>query len=384
MERIYFDNGSTSFPKAPGVSDAVRALLDNGAFNINRGGYEEAYAISGQVLETRQMLCSLFGFHKFKNVVFTPSITYSLNYLIKGFLKPGDHVITSSMEHNAVMRPLVQMEKQGVAFDAVPCAADGTLDPALVEKCIRPNTKAVVLTAASNVCGTFLPIAEVGRICHDHGIAFIVDSAQKAGTFPISMEECGIDALCFTGHKSLLGPQGIGGMLLSDRMAKETTPLIAGGTGSASHLEEMPSFMPDRFEAGTMNLPGIIGLRAALLYHQTQEPGAIAQKELDLAMRFREGVLELPGARPVGLSGREGRAAIVSVDFKNDDNARIAFELEQGYGVMTRVGLHCAPRAHQTLGTYPEGTVRFSFGHGNTEAEVDYCLDALRRICAGK
>ena len=173
-------------------------------------------------------------------------------------------------------------------------------------------------------------------------------------------------------------------MLLSDRLAKETTPLIAGGTGSASHLEEMPAFMPDRFEAGTMNLPGIIGLRAALLYHQSQEPGAIAQKELDLAMRFREGVLELPGARPVGLSGREGRAAIVSVDFKNDDNARIAFELEQGYGVMTRVGLHCAPRAHQTLGTYPEGTVRFSFGHGNTEAEVDYCLDALRRICAGK
>ena len=380
MERIYFDNGSTSFPKAPGVSDAVKSLLDNGAFNINRGGYEEAYAISEQVLETREMLCRLFDFGKPRNVVFTPSITYSLNYLIKGYLKEGDHVLCSSMEHNAVTRPLVQMEKRGVAFESVPCFEDGTMDPKELEKIIRPETKAVIMSCASNVCGTMLPVKEVGRICHERGIAYIVDTAQIAGTFPISMKECHIDGLTFTGHKSLLGPQGVGGMLISDSLAKETEPLIAGGTGSVSHLEEMPDFMPDRFESGTMNLPGIIGLRAALLYHKGLKEGALARHELERAMRFLRGVEEIKGTRPVGLKTPENRAAIVSVDFVNDDNARVAFELESRYGIMTRVGLHCAPRAHKTLGTYPQGTVRFSFGGGNSLQEVDFCLDALKKI----
>lgn len=384
MKRVYFDNGSTSFPKAPGVSDAIKNLLDNGAFNINRGGYEEAYQISEQVLETRELLCRLFDFDKVKNAAFSPSITYSLNYLIKGFLKNGDHVITSSMEHNGVMRPLVQMEAAGVEFDCAECFDDGTLDPQRVEDLIKPNTKAVIMTAASNVCGTFMPLYEIGQICRAHGLVFILDSAQKAGTFPISMKKLCIDGLAFTGHKSLLGPQGVGGMLISDRLVQETEPLIAGGTGSASHKEEMPSFMPDRFEAGTMNLPGIIGLRAALLYHAGRPEGEMAKDELDLAMRFLKGVEGIKGTRAVGLGTREGRAAIVSVDFLNDDNARVAFELESNYGVMTRVGLHCAPRAHRTLGTFPEGTVRFSFGHGNTGEEVDYCIDALKKITAQK
>ena len=189
-----------------------------------------------------------------------------------------------------------------------------------------------------------------------------------------------MDALCFTGHKGLLGPQGIGGMILTDRMARETEPLVGGGTGSASHLEEMPPFMPDRFEAGTMNLPGIIGLRAALKHLNGSAPGEIAAHELDLAMAMHDGLRERKGVRIVGLDTREGRAAIVSVDFPEDDNARIAFELENSYGILTRVGLHCAPRAHQTLGTYPGGTVRFSFGWDNTPDEVAYALDALDRI----
>lgn len=382
MRRIYFDNSSTSFPKAPGVSDDMKRMMDLGAFNINRGSYEEAYQVAAQVLETRQLLCQLFKFEKPKNVVFTPNITTSLNHLIKGFLHWGDHVITSSMEHNAVIRPLVQMQQLGVTFDAAQCNPDGTLDPQKVEDLIRPNTKAVIVTAASNVCGTFLPLKEIGQICQRHDLAFIVDSAQKAGTFPISMEELHIDALCFTGHKGLLGPQGIGGMLLTDRMAHETTPLVAGGTGSVSHLEEMPQFMPDRFEAGTMNLPGIIGLRAALKYLCSKASDEIAAHELDLAMAMHDGLAEFHGIRTVGLDNRENRAAIVSVDFTEDDNARIAFELEQNYGILTRVGLHCAPRAHQTLGTYPGGTVRFSFGWNNTLDEVSYCLDALRKILA--
>ena len=384
MKRIYFDNGSTSFPKAPGVSDAVKGLLDNGAFNINRGGYDEAYQISEQVLETRELLCRMFNFDKPKNAVFTPSITYSLNYLIKGYLKPGDHVITSSMEHNAVMRPLVQMEKQGVTFDCAQCEPTGALDPERVEALIRPNTRAVVMMAASNVCGTFLPIKEVGEICRRRGIKFFVDSAQTAGTFPIDMKEMNIDALTFTGHKGLLGPQGVGGMLLSDEIAMNTEPVISGGTGSLSHQEEMPAFMPDRFEAGTMNLPGIIGLRAALLYNKEYGMDKIAAHELDLAMAFLSGLGRVKGAHPVGMPGREGRAAIVSVDFKDDDNARVAFELENAHGVMTRVGMHCAPRAHKTLGTFPEGTVRFSFGHANTMDEVEECLAALEQVCSGK
>ena len=377
MKRIYFDNGSTAFPKAPGVSDAVKELLDRGAFNINRGGYEEAYEISERVLETRELLCRMFDFDRVRNVIFTPSVTYSLNYLIKGYFKPGDHVICSSMEHNAVIRPLVQMEKQGVAFDAAQADERGQLDPERVEALIRPETKAVVMSAASNVCGTFLPLREVGEICKRHNIKFFVDSAQKAGTFPMSMKELNIDALAFTGHKSLLGPPGIGGMLLTDEVAKETEPLIAGGTGSMSHMEEMPPFLPDRFEAGTMNLVGIIGLHKALQFDRTN----VAKHELDLTEAFLEGLTEIKGARAVGMPGREGRAAIVSVDFEGMDNAQVAFALENQYGVMTRVGLHCAPRAHKSLGTFPEGTVRFSFGHGNSPDEVAECMDALKKIC---
>ena len=377
MKRIYFDNGSTAFPKAPGVSDAVKELLDRGAFNINRGGYEEAYEISERVLETRELLCRMFDFDRVRNVIFTPSVTYSLNYLIKGYFKPGDHVICSSMEHNAVIRPLVQMEKQGVAFDAAQADERGQLDPERVEALIRPETKAVVMSAASNVCGTFLPLREVGEICKRHNIRFFVDSAQKAGTFPMSMKELNIDALAFTGHKSLLGPPGIGGMLLTDEVAKETEPLIAGGTGSMSHMEEMPPFLPDRFEAGTMNLVGIIGLHKALQFDRTN----VAKHELDLTEAFLEGLTEIKGARAVGMPGREGRAAIVSVDFEGMDNAQVAFALENQYGVMTRVGLHCAPRAHKSLGTFPEGTVRFSFGHGNSPDEVAECMDALKKIC---
>lgn len=377
MKRIYFDNGSTAFPKAPGVSDAVKELLDRGAFNINRGGYEEAYEISERVLETRELLCRMFDFDRVRNVIFTPSVTYSLNYLIKGYFKPGDHVICSSMEHNAVIRPLVQMEKQGVAFDAAQADERGQLDPERVEALIRPETKGVVMSAASNVCGTFLPLREVGEICKRHNIRFFVDSAQKAGTFPMSMKELNIDALAFTGHKSLLGPPGIGGMLLTDEVAKETEPLIAGGTGSMSHMEEMPPFLPDRFEAGTMNLVGIIGLHKALQFDRTN----VAKHELDLTEAFLEGLTEIKGARAVGMPGREGRAAIVSVDFEGMDNAQVAFALENQYGVMTRVGLHCAPRAHKSLGTFPEGTVRFSFGHGNSPDEVAECMDALKKIC---
>ena len=370
MEKIYFDNGSTSFPKAPGVGDAIRDIIEHGAYNINRGGYEGAYEVADMVLTTREQLCRLFHFSESRNVVFTPSITYSLNYVIKGLLKPGDHVIVSSMEHNGMMRPLVQMAHQGVSFDAAQADRDGVLDPQKVEDLIRPNTRAVMMLHASNLCGTMLPIQQVGEICARHGLIFVVDTAQTAGVFPIDMEKMHIDALCFTGHKGLRGPQGVGGMLLRDELCSQMTPLISGGTGSRSDSEEVPDFMPDRFESGTMNLPGIAGLHRALTYLEEYGIENIARQELAICQRFIDGALTLPDTRVVGKLDTQDRAA----------NAEVSFLLDNQYGVMTRCGLHCAPRAHKSLGTFPQGTVRFSFSHHNTPEEVDTCIEGLRKI----
>ena len=380
MEKIYFDNGSTSFPKAPGVGDAIRDIIEHGAYNINRGGYEGAYEVADMVLTTREQLCRLFHFSESRNVVFTPSITYSLNYVIKGLLKPGDHVIVSSMEHNGLMRPLVQMAHQGVSFDAAQADRDGVLDPQKVEDLIRPNTRAVMMLHASNLCGTMLPIQQVGEICARHGLIFVVDTAQTAGVFPIDMENMHIDALCFTGHKGLRGPQGVGGMLLRDELCLQMTPLISGGTGSRSDSEEVPDFMPDRFESGTMNLPGIAGLHRALTYLEEYGMENIARQELAICQRFIDGALTLPDTRVVGKLTTQDRAAIVSLDFQKMDNAEVSFLLDNQYGVMTRCGLHCAPRAHKSLGTFPQGTVRFSFSHHNTPEEVDTCIEGLRKI----
>ena len=380
MEKIYFDNGSTSFPKAPGVGDAIRDIIEHGAYNINRGGYEGAYEVADMVLTTREQLCRLFHFSESRNVVFTPSITYSLNYVIKGLLKPGDHVIVSSMEHNGMMRPLVQMAHQGVTFDAAQADRDGVLDPQKVEDLIRPNTRAVMMLHASNLCGTMLPIQQVGEICARHGLIFVADTAQTAGVFPIDMEKMHIDALCFTGHKGLRGPQGVGGMLLRDELCSQMTPLISGGTGSRSDSEEVPDFMPDRFESGTMNLPGIAGLHRALTYLEEYGIENIARQELAICQRFIDGALTLPDTRVVGKLDTQDRAAIVSLDFQKMDNAEVSFLLDNQYGVMTRCGLHCAPRAHKSLGTFPQGTVRFSFSHHNTLEEVDTCIEGLRKI----
>ena len=380
MEKIYFDNGSTSFPKAPGVGDAIRDIIEHGAYNINRGGYEGAYEVADMVLTTREQLCRLFHFSESRNLVFTPSITYSLNYVIKGLLKPGDHVIVSSMEHNGLMRPLVQMAHQGVTFDAAQADRDGVLDPQKVEDLIRPNTRAVMMLHASNLCGTMLPIQQVGEICARHGLIFVVDTAQTAGVFPIDMEKMHIDALCFTGHKGLRGPQGVGGMLLRDELCSQMTPLISGGTGSRSDSEEVPDFMPDRFESGTMNLPGIAGLHRALTYLEEYGMENIARQELAICQRFIDGALTLPDTRVVGKLTTQDRAAIVSLDFQKVDNAEVSFLLDNQYGVMTRCGLHCAPRAHKSLGTFPQGTVRFSFSHHNTPEEVDTCIEGLRKI----
>lgn len=380
MERIYLDNASTTFPKAEGVAEAVYYYIKECGCNINRGGYDEAYQAEGIVLDTRQRLTALFHGPDCRNVVFTRNITESLNVLLKGLLRPGDHVLVSAMEHNAVMRPLTQLTRQGITFDRIPCGADGTLRLSAMEDMVRDNTRAVVMLHANNVCGTLLPAAEVGAFCHAHGLCFILDSAQTAGVFPIDMEAMHIDALAFTGHKGLLGPQGVGGFVLQPHMVPEIQPLICGGTGSISHEEVMPAFMPDRYEAGTMNLPGIMGLHAALCWLEETGIDTVRRHELALTERFLAGVQELPGVHAVGRSDVTGRAGVVSVVPEAVDPALMADALEREYGIMVRVGLHCAPNAHRTLGTYPTGTIRFSFGYRNTETHVDAALEALRQL----
>ena len=383
-DRIYFDQASTSFPKAPGVAKAMYAYLTSLGTNVNRGCYEDAYAAEETVFNTRKLLAQLFHFPLTKNVILTGNITQSLNMLLKGLLRPGDHVLVSSMEHNAVMRPLVQLSRDGISFDRIPCRRDGTMILEQAEAMIRPSTKAIITLHASNVCGTHMPLAELGDICHRHHLFFLADTAQTAGIFPLDMEQLHIDGLAFTGHKGLRGPQGTGGFLISGQLADQMEPLISGGTGSVSHTEEVPSFLPDRFEPGTPNLPGIFGLHAALKELTPLSMEQIRTKELSLTGYFLEKLMELdPSEKHIRIIGRKDlsmRSAVVSIQTLDEDMASVAWHLDHDYHIMTRVGLHCAPNAHKALGTYPAGTIRFSFGPQNTNNEIDFCIRALKKI----
>ena len=383
MEMIYLDNASTTFPKPEAVPRAVFDYMTSQGSNINRGCYDSAYDVAEAVFETRQMLAELFHGGDCKNVVFTKNVTESLNVILKGFLKPGDHILVSAMEHNAMMRPLRQLEAAGVEFDRIPCTESGELRLEAMEALLRPNTRSVAVLHASNVCGTVMPIREVGAFCRAHGLKFIVDSAQTAGVLEIDMADMHIVALAFTGHKGLLGPQGVGGFILKEDMIARIDPLLSGGTGSLSHTEEIPDFMPDRFEPGTMNLPGILGLKAGLEWLRETGLDKIREHELALTAQFLEGLKPLEHRGMLRIIGRRdciNRTGVLSIQTLTKELSQTAFELDADYGIQTRVGLHCAPSAHQTLGTCPTGTIRFSFGWGNTEAHVDSALDALEHI----
>lgn len=417
QEKIYLDNAATSFPKPEEVPKAVYDYMTKLGTNVNRGGYAAAYDTETVVLECRELIGALFHAPDYKNVVFTRNITESLNVVLKGLLHSGDHVIVSSMEHNAVMRPIRQLEKKGVSFTRAQCESDGSLKPEKLFACLRPETKAVVMTHASNVFGTMLPIQEVGAFCKENGLVFILDSAQTAGVFPIDMEKMHIDILCFTGHKGLLGPQGIGGFILRDELVLKIDPLISGGTGSLSNVETVPEFMPDRFEAGTPNLPGIFGLHAALNWlrklgeasllkgESLKENSAVQEvfgktsfsveqcfsaalkkirkHELQLTVEFLKMLEPLEKEAKLKIIGKkdtEMRTGVVSIQTLTRELSDTAFQLDTRYGIMTRVGLHCAPSAHKTMGTYPTGTIRFSFGFANTDKEVKLAIDALKEL----
>jgi cysteine desulfurase family protein len=380
MKTVYFDNAATSFPKAPTVSKAICNYIDNIGANVGRGTYESAYSAGSVVFETRELICNLFNYNNPMNLVFTMNITQSINAILKGLLKAGDHVIVSSMEHNAIMRPLNTLRSLGVEIDRVPCDHNGCLSPASLRDYIKINTKLVLLTHASNVCGTILPIEEIGEICKEKGIFFLLDSAQSAGALEIDFNKLNLNALAFTGHKGMLGPQGIGGFILDNTLIPLVSPYFEGGTGSNSEAEIQPLYMPDKFESGTLNIPGIYGLNASLKYLKSIGIDNIYKTEMELTSYFINKILEIPGVEIIGLKDIANRTSVVSLNFKDLDNSEVAFLLDKDYKIMTRVGLHCAPSAHKTLGTYPQGTVRFSFGHFNTLSEIDHAVDSLWKI----
>lgn len=379
MNTIYLDNAATSFPKPEGVSKAMKTYMDQVGATINRSVYGSAQDAGLVTLRLRERLKRLFHFPEpVTHVILTPGATWGLNMAIKGFLKSGDHCIVSSMEHNAVMRPLLQLE--GVEYDRIPSDREGLLDPADIEALIRPNTKLLVMAHGSNVCGSVQDARTVGEICAKHGIAFVLDAAQTAGHYGVDFEALRLSALCMPGHKGLLGPSGIGALLMTDQFAKQLDPIVAGGTGSASDSEYLPDYLPDRFESGTPNLPGIYGWEAALRYVETMGVEALRQHEMKLCKRFLDGLEAIKGAALCGTKDLDRRVGVISVDFLHQDNAEAAFRLEMDYGILTRCGLHCAPSAHKTLDTFPRGTVRFSLGFASTEADVDAALAAIAAV----
>lgn len=376
---IYLDNAATSFPKPEGVSSRMKDYLDLVGATINRSVYGKAQEAGLVTLRLREQLAALFHFPEPPtHVILTPGATCSLNMAIRGYLKPGDHCLVSAVEHNAVMRPLLALE--GVEFDRIPCSREGILDVTAIEPLIRENTKLLVMAHGSNVCGSVQDAEAVGKICRSHGIAFVLDAAQTAGHIPVDFEKFGLSALAVPGHKGLLGPSGIGALLLTDAFAANLTPILAGGTGSASDSEYLPAWLPDRFESGTPNLPGIYGLSAALGFVLETGVDALRQHESALTARFLDGLRRIDGVALCGTEELSKRVGVISVDFLRHDNAEAAWRLETEFGILTRCGLHCAPSAHKTLGTFPRGTVRFSLGFASTEDDVDAALAAIRTV----
>ena len=383
MHTIYLDNAATSFPKPPCVGARMREYVDEVGASVGRGSYAAAQQAERVTLRLRQRLGRLFGFADPRHVILTPGNTWGLNLLLAGALRPGDHVLVSAMEHNAVMRPLTRLAKRGVTFARIPCDAQGRLQTGRLEAMLRPNTRLVLLAHASNVSGTVQDAQAVGAVCAARGVPFALDAAQTAGHLPLDFAALQLSALSVPGHKGLLGPQGTGALLLRPDFAKTLEPIVSGGTGSASDREEIPAYFPDRLEPGTPNLPGIFGWEAALGYLEDVTVEAAAAHDRALSARFLAGLRDIPGVTLFGPDTAEGRVAVVSLDFPGQDNAAVAARLEEEFGILIRCGLHCAPNAHRTLGTFPRGTVRLSFGWFNTAEDADAALRAVRAVSAG-
>ncbi|SDZ08675.1 aminotransferase class V-fold PLP-dependent enzyme [Tindallia californiensis] len=377
---IYFDNAATTFPKPESVVESMKHYISCVGSNVSRGSYSSAFDAGNIVYETREMLANLFHDNEPERIFFTRNVTESLNLVLKGMLKPEDHVLVSSMEHNAVMRPLHRLMEQKITFSRIPCTKEGYLITDSMEEAWQENTKAVVITHASNVSGSVMDLEAIADFCQQKGLSLIIDAAQTAGVLPIDVQRLLPDAVCFTGHKGLYGPQGMGGAWISKRLASTLKPLIEGGTGSLSDEEVQPEYLPDKFEAGTLNMPGIYGLNAALHWIKERGIEEIHDHEMKLTRQFLEKIESLKKINVVGPMTLENRTAVVSIKTSTMDLGQLAHCLAKDYGVATRSGMHCAPHAHKTLQSFPEGTVRFSFGYFNTEKEIEKTIKALKEI----
>lgn len=377
---IYFDNAATSWPKPPATMTAMVEYAERIGGSPGRSGHRRSLAAGRLILEAREALAALFGIDDALRVVFTKNATEALNIALLGLLRPGDHVLASGMEHNSVMRPLRHLESQGALLTVVPCDGAGLLDPEDVRRAIGPRSRLLVVSHASNVTGTIQPVAALGAVARQHGLLFCVDAAQTAGALPIDVEGMGIDLLAFSGHKSLFGPQGTGGLIIREELAGRIEPLMFGGTGSRSEREAQPDFLPDRYESGTPNTIGIAGLGAGARFVLTEGVDRIRRRKEELTARFLEGISSLPEVKVFGPPTAVGRTSVVSFRIDGVDPATAALTLDEEFGILCRPGLHCAPAAHRTIGAFPRGTIRFGFGYFNQEEEIDQALAALRSI----
>ncbi|HBJ2613995.1 TPA: aminotransferase class V-fold PLP-dependent enzyme [Clostridium botulinum] len=379
--KIYLDNAATTYPKPEKVYSSILNYMKNVGASPGRGGYENALTGDRMVYKCRQSLINLFNFNKIENVIFTSNITASLNILIKSIVKDDWHVITSSMDHNSVIRPLVSLEKSNkIELDILNCSEEGLINIDDFKNTIKDNTKLVVLSHASNIVGTIQPLETIGKICKEKGIYFIIDSAQTAGVLPLDFQNLNCNALAFTGHKALLGPQGIGGFIIDDKLNNIATNFIEGGTGSLSESTLQPDFLPDKFESGTMNTPGIAGLLAGIEYINEEGLNIIKEREEYLSREFINGLLNIDSIKVYGPLDGSLRTATISINSSKIDNSELGFLLDNEFGIMVRTGLHCAPLAHKTIGSFPQGTLRFSFGAFNDIKDINYALYALNSI----
>ena len=378
---IYLDNAATSWPKPDCVHQAMSAFMRDVGASPGRSGHHLAVAAECVRFGAREALGTLFGVSDPMRVIFTLNATEALNLVIAGLLPPGAHAVTTSLEHNSVMRPLRAAEQRGAAVSLVPGRPDGTLDPEAFEEHLRPETRLIVVNHASNVCGTVLPIRAIGAIARRRGIPFLVDAAQTAGCWPIHLPDDNVDLLVFSGHKGLLGPSGTGGLVINDQFDVSTLPpLMYGGTGSRSEHETQPDCLPDKYESGTPNIVGLAGLAAGVRYLLERTVEQTRDHEQNLTRRLIDGLGNIAGVRIVGTGDARRQTSAVCFTVDGLSCSDVAHDLDERFGIMCRPGLHCAPRAHRTLGTWPEGTVRFGLGAFCTEAEVEQALEAVARL----
>lgn len=380
MAPIYFDNAATSWPKPPGVRAALDEYFGDASGNPGRSGHRMSVAAARLVEHARESIAELFNAGDPSHIVFTHNATHALNLALSGLLQPGDHVVTTGIEHNAVMRPLRHLESCGVHVTIVPCTREGLLDMDDIRRAFRDDTRLLVTTHASNVIGTLMPIHELARLARERGVPYLVDASQTAGAIPIDVQDIGVDLLAFTGHKALLGPTGTGGLYIREGI--RVRPLIRGGTGSDSAREVQPDFLPDAYESGTLNVAGIAGLAAGVGFVSEVGIDAVKRHEQQLIAQFIAGASEIPGIAIYGPRDETRRTGLVSFNVAGVVCSEVAFILDESFEIMARSGLHCAPSAHRTLGTFPTGAVRFGFGWFNTAAEVAAGLAAVREIAA--